>query len=116
MAQCCNPLTLQPEQSGERGSNPTSIYERHDKGSRTRLALNYAIPAFGAENHNFTFTYCSLIVSDFIRELDPIILQSRPKFPDRICYQFSLTTLKTIRKTAKTGFPAVKQDIFFKNL
>ena len=29
---CCNTLTLQPEQSGGRGSNPTSTFERHDKG------------------------------------------------------------------------------------
>ena len=34
--QWCNPLTLQPEQSG--GVPPL---ERHDKGSRTRLALSY---------------------------------------------------------------------------
>ena len=38
---CSNPLTLQPEQPGGRGSNPTSTFERHDKGSRTRLALSY---------------------------------------------------------------------------
>ena len=41
VAPCCNPLTLQPEQSGGRGSNPTSTFERRDKGPRTRLALNY---------------------------------------------------------------------------
>ena len=41
MAPCCNLLTLQPEQSGGWGSNPTSTFERHDKGSRTRLALSY---------------------------------------------------------------------------
>ena len=41
VAPCCNPLALQPEQSGGRGSNPTSTFERHDKGSRTRLALSY---------------------------------------------------------------------------
>ena len=29
---CCNPLPLQPEQSGGQGSNPTSTFERHDKG------------------------------------------------------------------------------------
>ena len=34
----CNPLTLQPEQSGEVGSNPGApTLECHDKGSRTRL-------------------------------------------------------------------------------
>ena len=41
VAPCCNPLTLQPEQSGRRGSNPTSTFEHHDKGLRTRLALSY---------------------------------------------------------------------------
>ena len=41
VAPCCNPLTLQPEQSGGRGSNPRSTFERHDKGSRIRLALSY---------------------------------------------------------------------------
>ena len=43
MAQWCNPLTLQPEQSGSVGSKPgrTPPLERHDKGSRTRLALSY---------------------------------------------------------------------------
>ena len=39
----CNPLTLQPEQSGGVGSNPGRAppLERHDKGSRTRLGLLY---------------------------------------------------------------------------
>ena len=32
VAPCCNPLTLQPEQSGGRASNPTSTFERHDNG------------------------------------------------------------------------------------
>ena len=32
VAPCCNPLTLQPEQSGGRGSNPASTFECHDKG------------------------------------------------------------------------------------
>ena len=41
VAPCCNPLTLQPEQSGGRGSNPISTFESHDKGSQTRLALSY---------------------------------------------------------------------------
>ena len=41
VAPCCNPLTLQPEQSGGRGSNPTSTVELHDKGSWTRLVLIY---------------------------------------------------------------------------
>ena len=41
VAPCCNPLILQPELSGGRGSNPTSTFERHDKGSPTRLALSY---------------------------------------------------------------------------
>ena len=32
MAQWCNPLTLQPEQSGEMGSIPeTNLLEHHDK-------------------------------------------------------------------------------------
>ena len=43
VAQWCNPLTLQPEQSGgvdlRRGRAPP--LERHDKGSRTRLGLSY---------------------------------------------------------------------------
>ena len=56
VAPYCNPLTLQPEQSGGWGSNPTSTFERHDKGSRTRLAIS-AIPVLGAENRNFTFTF-----------------------------------------------------------
>ena len=33
MAPCCNPLTLQPEQSGGWDLSPTSTFERHDKGS-----------------------------------------------------------------------------------
>ena len=43
VAQWCNPLTLKPEQSGGVGSIPgrTPPLELHDKGSRTRLALNY---------------------------------------------------------------------------
>ena len=38
-----NPLTLQPELSGGAGSIPSRAppLERHDKGSRTRLALSY---------------------------------------------------------------------------
>ena len=35
MAPCCNPLTLQPEQSGGQGSNLTTTFERHDEGSWT---------------------------------------------------------------------------------
>ena len=44
VAQWCNPLTLQPEQSGGVGSKPdrASPLERHDNvRSRTRLALSY---------------------------------------------------------------------------
>ena len=39
----CNPLTLQPEQSGGVGSIPCRAppLECHDKGSRTRLGLLY---------------------------------------------------------------------------
>ena len=41
VAQWCNPLTLQPEQSGGVGSIPgrTLLFGRHDKGSWTRLGL-----------------------------------------------------------------------------
>ena len=43
VAQCCNPLTLTPEQSGGVGSrrDRASPLERHDKGSWTRLALSH---------------------------------------------------------------------------
>ena len=41
VAPCCNTLTLQPEQSGGWGSHPIITLERHDKGSRTRLAHSY---------------------------------------------------------------------------
>ena len=43
VAQCCNPLTLQPEQSGRVDSIPVMSppLERHDKGLRTRLGLLY---------------------------------------------------------------------------
>ena len=43
VAPWCNPLTLQPEQSGGVGSNPGRAppFERHDKGVRTRLGLLY---------------------------------------------------------------------------
>ena len=43
VAPWCNPLTLQPEQSGGVGSNPRRAppLERHDEGSRTRLSLLY---------------------------------------------------------------------------
>ena len=62
MAPCCNPLTLQPEQSGGRGSNPPAPCERHEKGTWIRLALSYScdpsgIPALGAENCSFSFTF-----------------------------------------------------------
>ena len=58
VAYCC--LTLKSEQSGGVGSIPgrTPPLERHDKGSRTRLALSHfcdpsASP--GAKSRNFTF-------------------------------------------------------------
>ena len=43
VVQWCNPLTLMPEQSDGVGSRPdrVSSLERHNKGSRTRLALSY---------------------------------------------------------------------------
>ena len=43
VAQWCNPLTLKPAQSGGVGSrrDRASPLERHNKGSRTRLALSY---------------------------------------------------------------------------
>ena len=43
VAPWCNPLTLQPEQSGGVGLYPGRAppLERHDKGSRTRLGLLY---------------------------------------------------------------------------
>ena len=43
MAQWCNPLILQPEQSDGVSSIPggTPPLECHDKGSRTRLAVSY---------------------------------------------------------------------------
>ena len=43
MAQWCNHLTLQPEQSGRVGSilGRTPPLECHDKGSRTQLGLLY---------------------------------------------------------------------------
>ena len=43
VAQWCNPLTWKPEQSDRVGSRRgrASPLERHDKGSRTRLALSY---------------------------------------------------------------------------
>ena len=43
VAQWCNPLTLQPEQSGGVGSirGRAPPLERHDKGSRIRLAPSH---------------------------------------------------------------------------
>ena len=43
VAQWCNPLTLQPEQSCGVGSKPGRAppLEHHDKGSQTQLALSY---------------------------------------------------------------------------
>ena len=43
VAQWCDPLTLQPEQSGKVGSIPgrASPLERHDKVSWTRLTLRH---------------------------------------------------------------------------
>ena len=43
VAPWCNPLILQPEQSGGVGSSPGRAppLEHHDKGSRTRLGLLY---------------------------------------------------------------------------
>ena len=62
MAQWCKPVTLQPEQSGGVGSRRgrASPLERHDKGSRTRLAqATSANPALDAKNGNFTFIFTS---------------------------------------------------------
>ena len=60
MAWWCNPLTLQPEQSGGVGSRRSRAppLERHDEGRGLdwRLATS-AIPALGAKNRNFTFTF-----------------------------------------------------------
>ena len=66
MAPWCNPLTLQPNQSGGMGSIPgrTPPHERLDKGSQTRLGLLYfCVPALGTENRNFTFTSPSPMTS-----------------------------------------------------
>ena len=43
VAPWCNPLALQPEQSGGVGLNPGRAppFERHDKGLQTRLGLLY---------------------------------------------------------------------------
>ena len=43
VAPWCNPLILQPEQSGGVGSSPGRAppLERHDKGSQIRLGLLY---------------------------------------------------------------------------
>ena len=43
VAPWCNPLTLQPEHSRGVGSKPVRAppLERHDKRSRTRIALSY---------------------------------------------------------------------------
>ena len=43
VAQWCNPLTLQPEQSGGVGLKPGRAppFEHHDKETWTRLALRY---------------------------------------------------------------------------
>ena len=43
VAQWCNPLTLEPKQSGGVGSrrDRASPLKRHDKGLGTRLALSY---------------------------------------------------------------------------
>ena len=43
VVQLCNPLTLQPEQSGGQGSiaGRAPPLERHDKGLRTPLVLSY---------------------------------------------------------------------------
>ena len=56
----CNPLTLQPEQSGGVGLIPGRAppLERHDKGWQTRLALkaNFQSAEFSerASGRNFT--------------------------------------------------------------
>ena len=63
--QWCNVLTLQPEQSDGVGSNPSraSPLECHDKGLQTQLGLaTSVIPALGAKNHNFTFTFYAFYV------------------------------------------------------
>ena len=41
VAQWCNPLTLQPEQSGGVGSKPGKAPQHHNKGSWPRLVLFY---------------------------------------------------------------------------
>ena len=61
VAQWCNPLTLQPEQSDAVGSilGKVPLLERRDKGSRTRSGLiaTTSIPELGTKNDNFTFTF-----------------------------------------------------------
>ena len=60
VAQLCNPSTLQPEQSGRQDSIPGRVppFERHDKGSQTRLVLSYFCDlALIASNRNFTFAF-----------------------------------------------------------
>ena len=57
MAKWCNPLTLQPEQSGGQGSITGRVppLERHDKGCRLDYVfLTSAIPVLGPKNRNFT--------------------------------------------------------------
>ena len=57
--QWCNPLTLQPELTGGVGliSRTAPSLEHPNKVSWTQYLATFAIPALGAKNHNFTFTF-----------------------------------------------------------
>ena len=79
MAQWCNLLILQPEQSGGVGSihspGRAPPLECHDKGSHTRLATS-AIPALGAKNRNFivNFTFTESVTRNQIVQKSLIVV------------------------------------------
>ena len=79
VAQWCNPLALQQEQSGGQGSIPGSAppHEHHDKGPQTRLALYYFCdPAvLVANTHNFTFTFINSAKIPYMLKTNSNVLQ-----------------------------------------
>ena len=74
MAQWCNPLTLQPEQSGEVGSRRgrASPLERHDKGSQTQLALG-AKPATSPSSSSSSSSYLITISIQYKKSIMKIV-------------------------------------------
>ena len=69
----CNPLTLQPEQSGEVGSSPSRAHHlsvmKRGHGLDLDCSIS-AIPALGAEKRNFTSLHFNSFISYYAESTD----------------------------------------------